>query len=210
MKSFIYDSAIALLVTAALFFIVPAGMILLAPAAMDAPAAKHVAWTWVDAGMMETAPEEAPPSSSTSSPDIAQTPPLNLEPLPLADVSLDALPIIAVSLPHVAVGLGGLDNASGVLSSAAYPLAPLNPTYPSSARSRGVEGIVMVEFLVDTNGRTKDIVIVEATPEGVFNEAVLRAVRQWRFSPALHKDGKHVPVRFRQTVRFALKGISQM
>jgi len=201
----IADSAIAFLATTALFVIVPAGMILLAPAATKSSVAKPIAWAWVDAGMMEPPSAGVPPTTASSS-DIAKTPPMNLEPLPLADVNLDALPIIAISIPYAMTGLGDLDATSGELNATAYPLAPLNPTYPPSARSRNVEGVVVVEFLVDVNGRTKDIAIVEADPAGVFEETVLRAVRQWRFSPALHKEGKRVPVRFRQTVRFSLSG----
>jgi protein TonB len=44
---------------------------------------------------------------------------------------------------------------------------------------------VKVEFVVDTTGRTTDISIKSASDRG-FAAAVIAAVKEWRFSPALH------------------------
>jgi len=199
------DAAVACLATAALFFIVPAGMVLFMPSMMASEESKPIFWAWLDisAGMDS---DNAPASPSIGG--SVTTPPLEVENVPLVDVQLDALPFVSVplfTLSHLESGMISGGAGGGVLKAGAYPLTPLNPTYPSAARSRGIEGIVVVEFSVDATGRTRDSVVVEAEPEGVFEDTVLRAVRQWRFSPALHEDGHTVAVRFRQVVRFSLK-----
>ena len=49
----------------------------------------------------------------------------------------------------------------------------------------------------------EDIVILEGTPAGVFEDAAKSAIRQWRFEPGEY-EGKPVPVRVEQLLRFEL------
>jgi protein TonB len=62
---------------------------------------------------------------------------------------------------------------------------------------------VLVEFTILSDGTVADPAVLEARPAGVFEQVVLRAIRQWRFAPRMH-DGEPVSRRARQTVRFAL------
>ncbi|MBD3222490.1 TonB family protein [bacterium] len=59
------------------------------------------------------------------------------------------------------------------------------PQYPYRARQRRIEGRVRVRFLVGVDGRTSRIEVVEAEPEGVFEQAVIDAVSGWRFEPGV-------------------------
>lgn len=73
------------------------------------------------------------------------------------------------------------------------------PVYPDDARRRGVDGTVMVQALVGTDGRVKDTKIVKSIPE--LDAAAIAAVRQWIFKPALSKGAPvavwvAVPVKF--------------
>lgn len=79
----------------------------------------------------------------------------------------------------------------------------VNPTYPFQAKRRGVEGKVIVRFLVDNQGRVSEFSVVQAEPEGVFEESALRAVRKWRFEPG-EKDGKPVDTWVQVPIRFEL------
>lgn len=72
-------------------------------------------------------------------------------------------------------------------------MTPILPVYPERARSRGIEGSVVVEVHIDETGRVHDIQILEANPPGVFDAAVLEAYGQARYRPAL-LDGR--PVRY--------------
>ena len=57
------------------------------------------------------------------------------------------------------------------------------PVYPRFARRRGVEGAVLVEFNLDTQGTVQDPQVLSAEPAGVFEQSALSALREWRFAP---------------------------
>jgi protein TonB len=78
------------------------------------------------------------------------------------------------------------------------------PLYPPEARSRGIEGKVLVEFTVTESGEVQDPVIIEANPPGVFDQTVLETVRRWRFRPK-EQNGKPIAVRARQPLEFKLR-----
>jgi protein TonB len=61
----------------------------------------------------------------------------------------------------------------------------VNPIYPFKAKDRGVEGEVVLFFVVGSDGAVQEdtIEISEAKPGVVFNEAAVNAVKQWRFEP---------------------------
>jgi periplasmic protein TonB len=63
-------------------------------------------------------------------------------------------------------------------------LRPITPIYPFQATVNGIEGRVVLRFIVDENGEVKNPVVVKAEPEGVFEEAALAAIVKYRFIPA--------------------------
>jgi len=87
--------------------------------------------------------------------------------------------------------------------------SPPRPTYqapmqyPRSARSRGVEGYVVLSLLISATGEIEKVQVLEAQPSGVFEEAALQGVRDWQFQPAQYQ-GRNVRVWARQKVRFDL------
>jgi len=58
------------------------------------------------------------------------------------------------------------------------------PRYPSRALKNGIEGWVQVRFFIDTDGKPTDVVVVQSEPRGTFNDAAIKSVKKWRFSPA--------------------------
>ncbi len=84
------------------------------------------------------------------------------------------------------------------------PLVQLHPFYPAHARMRQIEGSVVVEFVVASDGRTEQAEVISSEPGNIFRTVALRAVERWRFSPGT-RDGKPVAVRVRQTIRFQLE-----
>jgi TonB family protein len=58
------------------------------------------------------------------------------------------------------------------------------PRYPSRALKNNTQGWVQVRFYIDTNGRPTDVRIIESEPSKTFDEAALKSVKKWRFSPA--------------------------
>ncbi len=67
----------------------------------------------------------------------------------------------------------------------------VDPVTPELARAARVQGVVIVEIMVGTDGAVKDARILRSIP--VLDQAALDAVRQWRFEPPL-VNGQAVPV----------------
>jgi TonB family protein len=78
------------------------------------------------------------------------------------------------------------------------------PEYPSRAVARGTEGWVDVEFVVDTEGRTRDVVVTGASHPSLFHDAALAAVREWRFAPRTFLS-QPISQRSFTRIRFALE-----
>lgn len=79
-----------------------------------------------------------------------------------------------------------------------------DPIYPETARKAGLEGKVVIELVVRSDGRP-DRPVVLAMPEGGewFAGSTVEAVMKWRWEPAL-KDGRPVDVYMTVVVQFAL------
>ncbi|MCH2190505.1 MAG: energy transducer TonB [Gammaproteobacteria bacterium] len=58
------------------------------------------------------------------------------------------------------------------------------PRYPSRALKKGTEGWVKVSFGITKEGVPVDIKVVESEPVKVFDDAAIKSVKKWRFSPA--------------------------
>ena len=63
--------------------------------------------------------------------------------------------------------------------------------YPPSAKAEGIEGYVVVRYDVTAQGTVANAEVVEAEPEGVFEQAALASIVQWRFRAAT-EGGKPV------------------
>lgn len=72
-----------------------------------------------------------------------------------------------------------LDSADGDY----LPIVKVNPIYPRRAQSRGIEGYVIVEFTVTTNGSVKDPRVIEAQPQGIFDRAAMDAAMKFKYKP---------------------------
>ena len=81
-----------------------------------------------------------------------------------------------------------------------YPqaLLPITPGYPETARDAHAAGSVTLLVLIDEVGRVVGTSVMDATPDGVFEEAAQRALANAAFYPA-QKDGR--PVRSRILIK---------
>lgn len=99
--------------------------------------------------------------------------------------------------PQFVYSLGMVDRAPKVLRR-----APVH--YPQEARRSGLSGVVTVRFMLSAQGGISRVSVVSASPAGVFNEAAVKAVQKWKFSPAV-KDGRPVAVWVDMPIRFTLQ-----
>ena len=77
----------------------------------------------------------------------------------------------------------------------------VSPDFPEAARRKGITGWVEVVFTVTPKGTVADAEVRSSSPENVFDDAALRAVKQWRFEPAT-KDGQSVATRTMIRLKF--------
>jgi TonB family protein len=93
---------------------------------------------------------------------------------------------------------------SEIVNAGALELAHYSaPTFPMSARERGVSGWVDLQFLVKFDGVVTDVVIMGAEPVGIFEQAAVDAVKKWRYKP-MQRDGHAVDQRAHLRMKFAL------
>ena len=76
------------------------------------------------------------------------------------------------------VGGGGFSSDGEYL-----PIVKVAPVYPRRAQTRGIEGYVILEFIVTKTGAVTNPVVVEAKPPGIFNRAAINAALKFKYKP---------------------------
>lgn len=77
------------------------------------------------------------------------------------------------------------------------------PSYTEEARKERVQGVVILQAVINAQGRVEEVKALKELPKGL-TEAAVEAVRQWRFEPALDGDGNPVSVYYNLTINFRL------
>jgi len=99
------------------------------------------------------------------------------------------------------------DTAIEILSLSQLDKAPIliyqaRPDYPYSLRQQGVTGDVLVDFVVDTNGKVRNVSAVRSS-QREFEDAACAAVAKWKFKPGW-KNGRAVFTRMEVPIIFTL------
>ena len=76
------------------------------------------------------------------------------------------------------VGGGGFSSDGEYL-----PIVKVAPVYPRRAQTRGIEGYVILEFIVTRTGAVTNPVVVEAKPPGIFDRAAINAALKFKYKP---------------------------
>jgi TonB family protein len=97
--------------------------------------------------------------------------------------------------PAVPLPIGGDVKVAHLISS-------VPPVYPSLARAQHIEGQVLVDALVDVNGRVSSMRIVSGPV--LLHQAAMDALKQWKYQAAT-LDGKTVPMHLTVTIQFRLQ-----
>lgn len=118
---------------------------------------------------------------------IAETPP----PPPPAEEEEEEEPEIFVIVEQMPELIGGLASIQKKIN------------YPEIAKKAGVEGRVIVQFVVDEQGNVQDPQVVRGIGAGCDEEAI-RAVKQAKFEPGKQR-GKAVKVKMSLPITFKLK-----
>jgi len=78
-----------------------------------------------------------------------------------------------------------------------------SPQYTEIARKARIQGVVIVEAIIDKQGIVTNVKILKTLPMGL-DQAAADAVKKWRFKPAT-LNGKPVAVIYNLTVNFRLQ-----
>lgn len=77
------------------------------------------------------------------------------------------------------------------------------PAYPQDARRAGQEGAVIIRVLVGTDGSAADVAVFASSGYESLDQAAVRAVKKWRFSPA-RNDSTAVESYYDVRIKFRL------
>lgn len=76
------------------------------------------------------------------------------------------------------------------------------PNYPFEMRRAGIEGEVLVGFIVNVNGDTQDVYAIKST-QREFEAPAVQAVQKWKFRPG-KRQGKAVNTRMQVPIVFSI------
>ncbi|HEX6863477.1 MAG TPA: energy transducer TonB, partial [Thermoanaerobaculia bacterium] len=77
----------------------------------------------------------------------------------------------------------------------------LAPEYPESAREAKAEGDVVLEIVIDEQGRVRNPTVAKSSGNADLDQEALETIPEWTFQPAT-LEGKPVAVYFTITIRF--------
>lgn len=82
-------------------------------------------------------------------------------------------------------------------------ISDVQPQYTEIARKARIQGVVILQTIIDKDGNITDVKVLKNLPMGL-GDAAVTAVRQWKYEPAT-LNGKPVAVYFNLTVNFQLQ-----
>ena len=124
--------------------------------------------------------------------------------IPLPEI--DALGIDDFCIPDGPPAAGPSGPAAQRMTGDIVPPVKISgdiPLYTEEARQGRVQGVVILEAVIDVDGTVADVKVLKGLPLGLSDTAVA-AAEEWRFRPAL-RNGEPVPVYYNLTVKFSLQ-----
>lgn len=124
-----------------------------------------------------------------------------LEPIKKCLLGFSAVAAIAIPM------LAGLAMAQPVSPASVddelLPIVKVAPIYPTEAVERGLEGYVIVQYTVTTNGGTRDVTVVESSSE-LFERAAIQSAQKYKYKPRIVNDAAVEVPGVRTKIMFAM------
>lgn len=186
--------AMAFLATSLLFFLMQS-LIAFEKVVLNTAPVMNIKWV--------TVPElddDLPPTQRVQPPEAPELPPeapdVVIGPTQPVTIYRTGEPI---ENPHDGPALFGLADG------AQLPIVRVQPSYPRSAITRGLEGYTLVEFDVWTDGSVRNPRIIESFPRAVFDASSLKAIARFRYKPRVENGEALVTtgVKYRFTFELA-------
>jgi TonB family protein len=155
----------------------------------------------------KTAGRKQAPDSSGFAPVVLAPP----APNPVTETPTAPDPMVVPDDPEPATAAAGHAPGTIVPDTVHYPAKDLDtypqasrritPDYPRSARDAQIAGSVTLLVMIDETGRVEGTSVIDAVPDGVFEQAAQQALANAAFYPA-QKDGCTVRSRILVKVEF--------
>ncbi len=152
-------------------------------------------------------PAAAPPSPATALVPEQEIPAATADSIPIG-----GLPVAPTVLPQVMPGRGVSMLIAPPVRMQPVPvggqireprrLAYVPPVYPTIAQTARVEGMVILEAIIDEAGTVRDVRVLRSIP--LLDRAAIDAVSRWRYTPTT-LNSVPVPVIMTVTVTFTLR-----
>ena len=111
----------------------------------------------------------------------------------VAFVACGSALVVAQAPQRIRVG-GGITRPQKIIH--------VDPVYPEKAKADRIEGMVIVETVIATDGAVKEIAVIRSA-HPLLDAAAVDAVSQWAFTPTL-LNGEPVELVMSMNVTFAL------
>jgi protein TonB len=120
----------------------------------------------------------------------------------LAQANTGGVEGLQVDVPEMDIDVG-VDVGDIQIAREMTPLVRIPPDYPQRAAARGVEGFVVLRFIITETGAVEAPEVMHAEPPGYFESAARRAVARWKYQPQI-RDGKPTRVVAMARISFEL------
>jgi len=145
----------------------------------------------------------APQAPPAAEPEPQPAPPVETEAAASMPSEVDPLPANQAPDTQKIQQRHATDQAAVTASVPIYHLNP-PPVYPAVARRRSYEGTVVIDVLVDRQGRAAQVKIAHGSGYEILDRSALKSVKQWRFEPG-RRFGQPVEMWVQVPVRFSLE-----
>jgi len=149
------------------------------------------------------------PQPPLTGPPVISGPPDDPEPFirqPVVAIEVPDVPFVIVDVPVDPPPTSEIEVIETVIVGVdiAPPrvLAKIEPRYTQPAIRARIQGAVVLDLIIDTEGRVESVTVLRGLPLGLTKRAV-EAVEQWRFEPSVYNHHP-VSVRYILTVHFTL------
>jgi TonB family protein len=127
-------------------------------------------------------------------------PPVAAPAATLSPAALRVSDLMPVRRPSLRM-TGSIAPSDALATAMPTPTRIRQPIYPRNALLRGIEGQVVIEFGLASDGSVQDMRVIRAQPAGIFDQSAIQAMRNWKYAlPA----GMPTSARYRQTMAFMM------
>lgn len=171
------SAGLGVLVTGLLLFLM-CSLIAMDPPDIDTQVIRVTQVVMDDTSVIEVLPEPITPKPVDPAP---------MPQLPQFSQQFEAVKGVDIAVAPI-VEPGAQDVGRGFSSGTALAIFKVAPEYPRRHLSRGVEGFVDLMFDITPTGKTENIRVIYAEPQGAFERSSVTALSKWKYKPAMN-DG---------------------